>query len=85
MAEFLNKIRSLPLPPVKNIFNVALQTARQTIPEQPNKSDYEQPRGPPPLPPRPQNVRFSDPVEGIFQIIFQKLNFEAFRSELNDV
>lgn len=60
---FLNKVRSLPLPPVKNILNVAVQTARQTIPEK-NKGEYEQPNGPqgqgPPVPPRPQNVRFAD-------------------------
>lgn len=63
---FLNKVRSLPLPPVRNILNVALQTARQTIPDKPNKSDYEQPQGPPPpIPPRPQNVRFADQPNGI--------------------
>lgn len=59
--SFLNKVRSLPLPPVKNILNVAVQTARQTMPEKPNKSDYEQPNAPPPIPARPQqNVRFED-------------------------
>lgn len=62
---FLNKIRSLPLPPVKNVLNVAMQTARQNIPGQ-NKSEYEQPYGPPPVPPRPQNVRFAD-QEGTFR------------------
>lgn len=57
---FLNKIRSMPLPPVKNVLNVAMQTARQNIPGQ-KKSEYEQPYGPPPpVPPRPQNVRFAD-------------------------
>lgn len=66
--SFLNKVRSLPLPPVKNILNVAFQTARQTMPEKPDKGDYEQPRGPPPVPPRPQNVRFADQVEGRFPI-----------------
>lgn len=67
---FLNKLRSLPLPPVKNVLNVAMQTARQTMPEKPKKSDYEEPApssnhggtsGPPPaVPPRPQSVRFAD-------------------------
>lgn len=61
---FLNKVRSLPLPPVKNILNVALQTARQSMPEKPDKSDYEQPRGAPPIPPRPQSVRFADQPNG---------------------
>lgn len=63
---FLNKVRSLPLPPVRNILNVALQTARQTMPDKPDKSDYEQPQGqgPPPVPPRPQNVRFADQPNG---------------------
>lgn len=63
---FLNKVRSLPLPPVRNILNVALQTARQTMPEKPDKSAYEQPHGgPPPVPPRPQNVRFADQPDGM--------------------
>lgn len=30
------------------------------MPEKPQKSDYEQPNGPPPVPPRPQSVSFSD-------------------------
>lgn len=55
---FLNKIRSLPLPPVKNVLNVAMQTAKQNLPGQ-NKREYEQP-GPPQVPPRPQSVRFAD-------------------------
>lgn len=70
---FLNKLRSLPLPPVKNVLNVALQTARQTMPEKPKKGDYEEPpqgvdhNGPtrPAVPPRPQSVRFAD-QQGIF-------------------
>lgn len=37
---FLNKLKSAPLPPLKNILNVAVQTARQHMPE---KKDYEQP------------------------------------------
>lgn len=58
----VNKIRALPLPPVKNILNVAVQTARQTIPEKPNKGDYAEPNGSSFVPPRPQNVHFSDEV-----------------------
>lgn len=64
MAHLLNHVRSLPLPPVRNLLNVAVQAARQVIPEKPSKSDYEQPRGPagaPAVPPRPQqNVHFAD-------------------------
>lgn len=60
---FLNKVRSLPLPPVKNILNVAMQTARQTIPEKPNKGEYIEPNGAPSVPPRPQNVHFSDEMQ----------------------
>lgn len=63
---FLNaKVRSLPLPPVKNILNVAMQTARQTMPEKPNKGDYTEPSnsGAPPVPPKPQNVTFSDDTQ----------------------
>lgn len=60
---FLNKIRSLPLPPVKNILNVAVQTARQTMPEKPNKNEYVEPNSTPPVPPRPQNVHFSDDIQ----------------------
>lgn len=76
---FLNKLRSLPLPPVKNVLNVAMQTARQTMPgKHQQKDEYEQPPGGvgggsmdqaggpgrPPIPPRPQSVRFAD-QEGI--------------------
>lgn len=58
---FLNKMRSMQLPPVKNLLNVAMQTARQTMPEKPDKGEYEQPTNAPPIPPRPQqNVRFDD-------------------------
>lgn len=65
---FLNKLRSLPMPPVKNVLNVAMQTARQTIPSNKKNNEYEDPSGqqqppgggPPPLPPRPQSVRFAD-------------------------
>lgn len=65
MAHLLNHVRSLPLPPVRNLMNVAAQAARQVLPVKPSKSDYEQPRGPggdaPPVPPRPQqNVHFAD-------------------------
>lgn len=60
--SILNKLRSLPLPPVKNILNVAAQTARQTMPEKPNKNEYAEPNSPPPVPPRPQNVHFSDDI-----------------------
>lgn len=40
--SFLNKIKSTQLPPIKNILNVAVQTARQHMPD---KKDYEQPGG----------------------------------------
>uniref|UniRef100_A0A182SUB2 Uncharacterized protein n=1 Tax=Anopheles maculatus TaxID=74869 RepID=A0A182SUB2_9DIPT len=72
---FLNNLRSVPLPPVKNMLNVALQTARQTIPAKQKQNGYEEPAGdsfggppggpsgmrsPPQVPPRPQNVHFAD-------------------------
>lgn len=60
---FLNKVRSLPIPPVKNFLNVAVQTARQNFPDKPNKEEYAEPNGPPPVPPRPQNVHFSDEIQ----------------------
>lgn len=62
---YLNaKVRSLPLPPVKNILNVAVQTARQTMPEKPNKGEYTEPNGTaPPVPPKSQNVHFSDDMQ----------------------
>lgn len=72
---FLNKLRSLPMPPVKNVLNVAMQTARQTIPSNKKNSEYEDPSGgqqqqpgggPPPLPPRPQSVRFADQQGAFF-------------------
>lgn len=71
---FLNKIRSLPLPPVKNVLNVAMQTARQNIPGQ-NKSEYEQPHGPPKVPPRPQSVRFAD-QQGRFVVFIEILSLQ---------
>ena len=43
--SFLNNLRSTQLPPIKNVLNVALQTARQTIPggKKPEHSGYEDP------------------------------------------
>lgn len=35
----------MQLPPVKNVLNVAMQTARQQMPGKPNKGEYEQPAG----------------------------------------
>lgn len=40
--SFIAKLKTIPLPPLKNIINVAVQTARQTMPD---KKDYEQPGG----------------------------------------
>lgn len=40
--SFIAKLKATPLPPLRNILNVAVQTARQTIPE---RKDYEQPPG----------------------------------------
>lgn len=64
---FLNKLRGLPMPPIKNVLNVAMQTARQTMPDKSKQSEYADPSmagggGPtgPPIPPRPQSVRFAD-------------------------
>ncbi|EDS34698.1 amino acid transporter [Culex quinquefasciatus] len=69
-------MRSMPMPPVKNVLNVALQTARQVVPSKNKQNDYEQPQGdnmsggsgggvsgvrsPPQVPPRPQNVHFAE-------------------------
>lgn len=68
---FLNKIRSLPLPPVKNVLNVAMQTAKQNLPKSgQNKREYEQPHGPPQVPPRPQSVRFADQEGMLKNLLF---------------
>lgn len=40
--SFIAKLKATPLPPLRNILNVAVQTARQQIPE---RKDYEQPPG----------------------------------------
>lgn len=40
MSSFIAKLKSTPLPPLKNVLNVALQTARQQMPD---KREYEQP------------------------------------------
>lgn len=68
--SFLNQVKSLPLPPIKNVLNVGIQMARQTMPgDKSKKSEYEQPPGnnPPPVPQRPQSVRFAD-TEGSLKI-----------------
>lgn len=62
--SFLNQLKSTHLPPVKNILNVAMQTARQQLPG--HKGEYEQPQGSemagrPAVPPRPHNVHFAEP------------------------
>lgn len=60
----VKKIRSLPLPPVKNIFNVAVQTARQTMPDKPNREEYSEPQGGRAFDsPKQQNVHFSDETQ----------------------
>lgn len=60
---FLYKLRSLSIPPVKNLFNVAVQTARQTFPDKLNNEEYAEPNGALPVPTRPQNVHFSDDTQ----------------------
>lgn len=70
----LNKVRSLPIPPIKNILNVAVQTARQAMPEAPNKEDYVQPNGPPTIPPRPSSINFSDGGQRQQQMEHHELN-----------
>lgn len=75
--SFLNTLRSTPLPPVKNMLNVAMQTARQQLPGG-HKGDYEQPPGSenatgrPAVPPRPLNVHFAEP-EGKLTLIMSLL------------
>jgi vesicular inhibitory amino acid transporter len=39
----LNQLKSTPLPPIKNVLNVAWQTAKQTIPDKNKKQQYEEP------------------------------------------
>ncbi|XP_005183320.1 vesicular inhibitory amino acid transporter-like isoform X1 [Musca domestica] len=56
---FLNKLKSAPLPPLKNILNVAVQTARQHMPD---KKDYEQPGGG-----RPTMPQQPDSTQAMFQ------------------
>lgn len=62
MDMIVNKVRSLPFPPVKNIFNVAMQTARQNMPEKPNKQHYTEPTVSQFANSKAQNVHFSDDV-----------------------
>jgi hypothetical protein len=61
----LNNLRSTPMPPMKNVLNVALQTAKQHLPHNSRSTqspvfDPNASEGPPPVPPRPQSVRFAD-------------------------
>lgn len=91
--SFLNQVRSLPLPPIKNVMNVAWQTARQNMPDKSRKNEYEQPhgeqarpsqhgvRGPPPVPPRPQGVRFAD-TEGEEISYILNLYFSYFGAKI---
>lgn len=50
---FLNNLKELP---VKNVLNVAMQTAVQHLPHKSRQNEYQQPGGsvPPNVPPRPQ-------------------------------
>lgn len=81
--DFLNKVRSLPIPPVKNILNVAVQTARQNFPEKPNKCEYAEPNGPPPIPPRPQNVHFSDEIQQTQPMRMEHHELNPFNNGIN--
>lgn len=75
--SFLNQLRANQLPPIKNVLNVAWQTAKQQLPDK-NKKGYEEPAGSsndmggssqqPPVPPRPQNVRFAEADGGKCEI-----------------
>lgn len=70
---FLNNLKSAQLPPIKNVLNVAWQTAKQTLPVKNKKQQYDDPtseygsqvgssnisQGSQ----RPQNVRFADTVD----------------------
>lgn len=75
--SFLNTLRSTPLPPVKNLLNVAMQTARQQMPG--HKGEYEQPQGSemageqPAVPPRPHNVHFAEPEGKYHPTVFLDL------------
>lgn len=82
--SFLNHVRALPVPPIRNVLNVAWQTAKQTLPVKPKKNDYEEPNntGPPPVPPRPQSVRFAD-MEGV-EPMHETHELNPFRNATND-
>ena len=89
--SFLNTLKSIPLPPAKNLLNVALQTARQTIPGNKNKQEYEDPGAPSEhgsagsggsqMSHRPQNVRFAESngdgwfFNSLLEIIFTEIFF----------
>lgn len=69
---FLNNLKQLP---VKNVLNVAMQTAAQHMPHKSRQSEYQQPGGdnasqhsggqPPSIPPRPQNMGFAEVQQGM--------------------
>jgi len=69
---FLNNLKSMPMPPIKNALNVAWQSAKQSLPtSNKQQQQYEDPssdyggssnisHG---SSQRPQNVRFADTVD----------------------
>jgi len=71
--SFLSKLKSVPLPPLQNVLNVAVQTARQHIPD---KKDYEQPPGTNTLP--KQNL--SNQPQGVFDPNYQDGKYIHFLS-----
>lgn len=62
---FLDNLKQLP---VKNVLNVAMQTAAQHLPHNSRKSEYQQPPAggamPPNVPPRPENMGFVEQQQG---------------------
>lgn len=44
MSSFLSNLKSAPMPPIKNVLNVAMQAGRQIIPNKnKNQQQYDDP------------------------------------------
>lgn len=72
---FLNNIKGMPVPPIKNVLKDAWQTAKESIPDRQRQQEYDDPtseyggssqvsHGSSSVQQRPHNVHFADSVGG---------------------
>lgn len=71
---FLNNLKGMPVPPIKNVLKDAWQTAKETIPDRQRQQEYDDPTSEyggssqvsygSSVQQRPHNVHFADSVGG---------------------